>query len=175
MPELDRCQNGYCDQTTGVCAPYKAATEPCTYSDQCPEGSGCVSTAAMPNPVCRTLVPTNGPCTQSAECLLQGDVCKNGACMPGGLVGSTCATQGECQSFHACSNNQCAQAPGIGQSCLGVGVCTEGYCSFSGDPTMPMCAPKVPDLGTCMVDQGLVQCESRYCNAGKCDQKPVCN
>jgi hypothetical protein len=104
-----------------------------------------------------------------------GDVCRNGACMTGGLEGSTCTTQGECQMFHGCSNNQCVKPPALGESCVGTGVCAEGYCSYDTDPTTPICAPKKPDLGTCAQNRQGLECESGYCNAGKCDQRPVCN
>ncbi|NVB82869.1 MAG: hypothetical protein HOV81_31115 [Kofleriaceae bacterium] len=164
----DRCTGGYCDQFTGVCATYKTAGTQCSYGDQCADGLVCDNTT--PNAVCQQPVGTNGPCSSSNVCANLGDVCRNGACMPGGLTGAACASLGECQQLHQCLNNACALPSEIGGSCQGLGVCSTGYC-FQGT-----CVAKIMDNGACDVSLGSQQCESNYCDpGGKCMPKPVCN
>jgi hypothetical protein len=166
----DRCTGGYCDAFTSVCVAYREEGMQCSYGDQCADGLVCDSTT--PNAVCQQPVPTNGPCSSSYVCQNLGDVCRSGACVPGGLTGASCATQNECQQLHQCTSNACALPSEIGGSCAGLGLCRSGYCQ---QPDA-VCVPKIADNGTCDPLQGQQQCESGYCDpAGTCQPKPVCD
>jgi hypothetical protein len=150
-----RCNEGYCDTTTNVCTAYLADGAPCTTSQAC-NSNVCMTT-------CQALVPPNGACTSSTQCLDVGDTCNSTSktCVPYGKPGDTCTTLNDCSSIYQCDTptQKCVVRPRVGDTCpqAGSSCIDQSYC----DATTLKCTARKPDGAMCT---STVECESKNCD-----------
>jgi hypothetical protein len=169
----DVCANSYC-AASGVCEPLLGQGATCQLSSQCTAGYACKLTGT--SQTCQQYAPTNGPCGSTSECGVLGDVCSNGMCTTGGLVGFACAATDGCQFQHQCASSVCALPPVLTESCANYPICTTGYC----DSVTLTCLALEPNGSPCAPVRGGVECQSNYCDSNtdpaspKCATAPVC-
>ena len=152
---------------------------------------GCGTQSSGFNGLFTGLVPAGGACTEDLDCSIPNSVCNIPYQTDGGvaLVASvgTCVappTTGQpCNGLQACAKGNCCAFSGVcvayvaqGGACdnnFG-GGCTLKPCdpatTFCSGLTNPICAQLVANGGTCLGDGN---CQSGYCNAGKCADQPA--
>jgi hypothetical protein len=178
----------------GVCVDHGAAS--CDTTGTCDGFGGCEKYA--PETVCiapsctGTRRNTPGTCDGRGTCRPQGVqncspfLCTNAACT------TSCATDGDCESGHACVNGQCGKK-NLGVTCAADGECVSGKCvegvccdsactgacrSCALASTMGRCTPvaagAVDSKGVC-ADQGATTCgqNGRCDGVGGCQQYKV--
>jgi hypothetical protein len=130
--DLDACTDGDTCKD-GACAPGKAVAcddqDPCT-DDVCDATKGCVH------------APNVAPCEDGDACTV-GDVCANGACVPG--KAAACDDQNPCTDDACDKKTGCTHAPNAascddGVFCNGLDVCSGGSCAVHpGSPCANFC------------------------------------
>jgi len=168
------CVSGFCD-VDHICHALGAVNAPCARDEQCDFGLACVSPSPSIPGECRPLPHLGDVCPYS-RCAEQGAVCDaSHHCVPVGLPGAACASQGDCSPFLECdtTSHTCIVLPTLGMPC-DFSCGGEAFCDFNGQSSGTCTAPT--SNGTPCDDSGT--CASRNCKPGpvfdSCQDYPIC-
>jgi len=151
------CQ-GFCDETTSLCAPLRALDEDCTRDEQCE--------AYCAHRKCVTQKPSGVECTWPEEC-------ESGICSKTGRR-YLCRAEDECYEHEDCPEDtwcnddnwpgSCEPPKSAGERCDEDREC-EHYCNDR------YCVTKKSDYSDCVEDE---ECIGGWCNNGRCDKLGRC-
>lgn len=167
--DLD-CASGWCVRTAstcdGVCHGYQALAATCNNVDlRCnPKTSVCKGSPAT----CQALVPTNGACTTTSNCL-PTDYCPAGTCVARLGMGAVCSDASQCQDPLTCIAGYCREDYSVpsGGPCLAANDCSPGTWCKGASAGVPGVCTTYTTLGQTCLGTSTVECgPDAFCSTG---------
>lgn len=165
------CIDSYCD-VDHTCRPLGDAEAMCTRDDQCGYDLACVSPSPSIPGNCKKL-PHVGELCPYQRCADLGTTCDASLhCVPLGLPGAPCTSQGDCSPFAECdvAHGVCIELPTLGMPC-DIACAGEAWC----DHAVGMCSEPQPNGTPCEESD---KCLSQNCKPGpifdSCQDYPIC-
>lgn len=129
----------------------------------CPHDSFCGYKAGVKTWVCTPSAQAGKSCGDDTPCA-SGLVCSSGVCEKGAAEGEACASSTACVKGLQClpispTKKGCTSPHVAGEACFSHNGCDSGLCVANAGSK---------DTGTCSACQTGDECDSGYCNEGKC-------
>lgn len=185
-PEYPPCESD-ADCPGGLCTE-SGCIETCVDDDECDPGFECAehaddSTVTLCLPPGTTAPPLNpGPmpeaCERNTDCETEGDVCRDGVCVPDdrscGETGCDCSETGMCAEGFTCAEGECRPDEDtchFSYECGEDRVCIDGACAAECDADRPCPEGQTCEDGICRdIPPVINECES----SSHCDEGEIC-